>query len=173
VREIPGLETRRLKLRAHTKDDFAACLALWQEPEVYRHIFGKPPSQEDCWNRILRYHGHWQWFGFGFWMIEDRVTGRPIGEIGLADFHRTIEPSIHGRPEMGWIITADMHGKGIGTEAANAVADWGDRNLPTKKLACIIAPENVASIRIAEKIGFVQKHRTTYNGGDILIFHRG
>jgi RimJ/RimL family protein N-acetyltransferase len=173
VQEIPQLQTPRLKLRAHTKDDFAATFALWQEPDVYRHTIGKPSSQEECWHRILRYHGHWQWFGFGYWVIEERASGRPIGEVGLADFHRTIEPSLDGCPEMGWLLTTDMHGKGLGTEAALAVAAWGDKNLPTKRTTCIIVPENLASISVAKKIGFVQKHQTTYNGDDIIIFYRG
>jgi RimJ/RimL family protein N-acetyltransferase len=173
VCEIPQILTPRLKLRAHTKDDLHACLALWQDPEVFRHITRQPSTQEECWARILRYHGHWHWFGFGFWLMEERATGRPIGEIGLADFRRAIEPSLDGRPEMGWAITTDMHGKGLGTEAAQAVASWGDKSLVATKTACIIAPENRASICVAQKIGFVKHHQTTYKGDNILVFHRG
>ena len=49
---------------------------------------------------------------------------------------------------------------------------WGDAHFAGKETAAIIAPENSASIRLAEKLGFVKKLETIYKGAPTLIFHR-
>jgi RimJ/RimL family protein N-acetyltransferase len=87
---VPVIETERLRLRAHRPDDFAACSAMWALPEVVRYIGGKPFSGEEVWSRVLRYAGHWQWMGFGFWALEEKVTGSFAGDLGFAEFKREI-----------------------------------------------------------------------------------
>jgi RimJ/RimL family protein N-acetyltransferase len=166
------LETARLILRAHRPDDFEAHFAMWADPLVYRFITGKPGTREECWSRMLRYAGHWNWFGHGFWAVEDKSTGAFIGELGFADFHRDIEPPLNGRPEMGWVFASGYHGKGYGSEAAIAAAVWGDTHLASRETICIMAPENLASLRIAEKIGFRKSHETTYHGEPTLVLCR-
>jgi RimJ/RimL family protein N-acetyltransferase len=173
LRDIPELVTPRLILRAHVPDDLDACFAMWAEPAVYKHTMGKPGTREEVWSRLQRYHGHWHWFGYGFWAITDRASGRFIGEAGFADFKRDMDPPLGDRPEMGWILTTEMHRKGIGSEAVEAAAAWGDANLPVKKTACIIEPTNAASIRVAGKAGFKQICMTVHRGEEVLLFHRG
>ena len=104
--DAPLLESERLRFRAHRPEDFSSVHALWGEPAVYRHTIGRPGSGEECWSRLLRYAGHWALLGYGFWVIENKATGLMIGEIGFADFRRTIEPPLAGRCEMGWAGTA-------------------------------------------------------------------
>src|SRR5690242_21259683 len=72
----PTLETARLRLRAHRPDDFAACRAIWSDPEIVRHIGGKPSTGEEAWRRLLTYAGLWRLLGFGYWAIEERASGR-------------------------------------------------------------------------------------------------
>ena len=50
----------------------------------------------------MRYSGHWAILGFGYWVVRDTQSGRFLGEVGFADYHREIEPSLHGTPEIGW-----------------------------------------------------------------------
>ena len=66
---------------------------------------------------MLRYAGHWQWMGFGFWALEEKSTGAFAGELGFAEFKRELEPSIQGIPEIGWVLAPHAHGKGYATEA--------------------------------------------------------
>ena len=110
--------------------------------------------------------------GFGYWLVEERESGQPIGEVGFADFKRVIEPSIKGEPEIGWALTPSVHGKGYASEAALAAVAWGDKNFKAERMSCIIDPEHAASIRIAEKCEFTKSATTTYHGDDIIIFHR-
>ena len=168
----PQLETRRLRLRQFRADDLELAHAIWNEPAVYRFIAGKPSSLEDIWKGILQTIGHWQLFGYGYWAAEDKATGKYVGNIGFGDFRREMVPDMNDTPEAGWSFATALHGQGIGTEALAAVAAWGDENLPHAKTACIIAPENVASIRLAQKFGYREVAQTAYKGEPTLLLHR-
>ena len=169
---ITLIKTERLVLRGHSLRDFEALHAMWCEPAVYRHITGRPSTREEAWSRLLRYLGHWALLGFGYWVLEELSTGTFMGEMGFADYQRDIEPSFDGRPELGWVLTTAAQGKGYATEALMAITSWGDAHFGGKETACMIAPENAASIRVAGKIGFLKKLETTYKGEPTLVFYR-
>ncbi len=169
---VPVVETERLKLRGHRLEDFAACAAMWADPEVTRYIGGRPLSREETWSRFLRYAGQWSLFGFGYWAIEEKDTGCYAGDLGFADYKRDIEPSIEGMPELGWVLASSMHGKGYATEGARAALAWGDRHFGPVQTVCLISPENTASIRVAEKCGYRELRRTTYKGNPTIVFGR-
>jgi RimJ/RimL family protein N-acetyltransferase len=169
---IPVLETERLTLRGHRLDDFADSLALWTDPEVTRFIGGKPSTREEAWSRLLRYAGHWALLGFGYWAVTEKETGRFLGEVGFADSKREIEPSLDGLPEIGWVLAPHAHGKGYATEAVQAAIAWGDAHFNSRRTACIIAPENQPSIRVAEKCGYRELCRTTYKDKPTIMFVR-
>jgi RimJ/RimL family protein N-acetyltransferase len=170
--QVPVIETQRLKMRGHRLDDFPACAAMWADPIVTRHIGGKPLSEEEVWARLLRYVGHWSLLGFGYWAIEEKDTGDFVGELGFADFKRDIEPSLKGVPELGWVLASKAHGKGYATEAVRAAIAWGQSHFGSARTVCIIHPENLASIRVAEKCGYKEFERTTYKGHATLLFNR-
>lgn len=169
---ITLIKTERLVLRGHSLQDFETLHAMWTEPTAYRHITGRPSTREESWSRLLRYLGHWALLGYGYWVLEERSTGAFMGEMGFADYQRDIEPPFDGRPELGWILKTAAHGKGYATEALTAITSWGDAHFGGKETACMIAPENTASIRVAEKIGFLKKLATTYKGEPTLVFYR-
>lgn len=172
TRSAPTLETERLVLRLHSIADFRESLALWRDPEVTRFVGGRPFTQEEIWSRLVRYVGHWALMGFGYWAVEEKSTGRFLGEVGFADFKRNIEPSFEGMPEIGWAIAPHAHGKGYATEAVRAAIAWGDAHLAAARTVCIIAPENRPSIRVAEKCGYREFLRTTYKDHPTIVFVR-
>lgn len=172
VGSIPVIETERLILRAHRLEDFADCAAMWADPEVVRYIGGKPSTEEEVWARLLRYAGHWALLGYGYWAIQDKATGRFIGELGFADFKRSIEPSLDDMPELGWALVSHAHGRGYATEAVRAAIAWGEDHFGPVRTACIINPENGPSIRVAEKCGYRAFRRTTYKGQPTIMFVR-
>src|SRR5580658_7267303 len=97
------IETERLILDAHTVVYFEPLAAMWADPEVVWHISGRPSSEQDSWMRLLRYRGLWPLLGYGFWAVREKSSGRFVGDIGFADFHRQIEPPITGVPGAGWV----------------------------------------------------------------------
>jgi RimJ/RimL family protein N-acetyltransferase len=169
---VPVIETERLILRGHRQEDFASCAAIWGDLEVVHYIGGKPLTGEEVWARLLRYTGHWLWMGFGFWALEEKSTGALAGETGFAEFKRDIEPSVLGVPEIGWVLAPHAQGKGYATEAVRAVVDWGDKHFASARTVCLIHPENLRSLRVAEKCGYTELARTTYKNQPTTIFER-
>jgi RimJ/RimL family protein N-acetyltransferase len=168
----PVIETPRLLLRAHRPDDFDAYAALWADPAVTRFIGGQPLSRELSWSRLLRNAGYWPMLGFGFWAIEERASGNLIGELGFLELRRELTPSIEGTPEVGWALVPEAQGRGLASEALQAVLAWGDAHFQGADFACIINPDHVRSIAVAERFGFRETARTTYHGNASIIFRR-
>lgn len=144
---------------------------MWADPRVTRHIGGKPLSTEEVWARLLRYAGHWSWMGFGYWAIEEKASGTFAGELGFANYKRDI-PSIQDLPEMGWVLARTMQGKGYATEAVRAALAWGDTHFESMRTVCIVDPDNLSSIHVAEKCGYREFERTTYKGQPTIVFAR-
>lgn len=168
----PRIETARLVLRAHDAGDLDAVAAMWSDAELMRHITGKPSTREESWARILRYAGLWPIKGYGYWAVEDKATGRFVGDIGLADFARDMTPPLAVAPEAGWALAAWSHGKGYATEAMLAALAWLDANLAGLRAHCMLDVENAASVRVAQKCGFREFARATYKGRPSLIYRR-
>ena len=169
---IPTLTTERLILRGHRKEDFPAYAAMWKTEEVTRFIGGKPMTDEESWGKFLRVIGQWDLLGFGFFAVEERASGRLIGETGFVEGRRIIEPSLIGIPEIGWGFAPDVHGKGYAFEASQAALRWGEKHFGNVPMRCISAPENAPSIRLAKKLGFVEIVQTIYKGEPTVMLER-
>ena len=165
---IPVLETPRLRLRAHTLADYPAYTSLWADPIVVRYIGGKPFTPEETWARLLRHAGHWSLLGFGSWLIEEKSTGDFVGEVGLFDYHRNIDPPLT-TPEIGWVLSPAKHGQGYATEAVHTLLDWSRNRFTSNEISCLIAPDNAPSLRVAAKCGFQPSHQTTFHDTPTLV----
>lgn len=169
--DVPVIETARLRLRGHRRGDLDAATAKWADPVVTRFTGGRPFTREESWARLLRYTGHWDWFGYGYWAVDDRDTGHYIGELGFARFERAIDPPIDA-PEAGWSFVAAVHGRGLASEGIRAALAWADRHLGATKTSCIIDPANLASIRVARRCGYADIGMAQYKGSPTLLFER-
>ncbi|MCK8457640.1 GNAT family N-acetyltransferase [Sphingomonas faeni] len=170
----PTLTTARLTLTGHVAADLEDCAAMWTDPRVYTMIGGQPRTREDVWIRLLRSIGQWTLFGYGSWIARETATGRLIGELGLIEARRAIEPSIDARsefgPEVGWTLTGAAQGQGYASEALAAILAWTDARIPAT--TCIIDPANASSIRLADRLGYRLHTTGTYRDAPILIFDR-
>lgn len=165
----PALDTARLVLRGPRLEDLDDSAAMWGDPEVTRHIGGRPFTAMECWHRLLRYAGHWALLGYGYWVVRDRDTGRFVGEVGLADWRREVDPPLDA-PEMGWALAPHAHGRGYATEAVRAVQAWASQHLGAPRTVCMIDPGNTASHRVAEKCGYRPYARTTFLGEPTVLY---
>ena len=139
--------TARLRFREMTHDDLDAMAALLGDPEVMTYYSAPKTRQEALawidWNQ-RNYAGH----GHGLWVIETH-DGEFVGDCGL-----TWQPVNEStKLEVGYHVRRDRQGQGYATEAAGACRDFARDVLGATELVAIIHPENLASRRIAEKIG--------------------
>jgi RimJ/RimL family protein N-acetyltransferase len=142
------------------------------DPEIVRHLAIEPLSREDSLRRIFLAAGQWPIIGMGMWAVELKSNGRMVGHLGFFDMERDMTPSLAGQPEMGWIFDRSVHGQGIAFEACQAALDWAGREFGPVSIPAIISTENVPSMRLAEKLGFVREPDGVYKGEAIAIFRR-
>jgi len=167
----PVITTDRLILRPHTADDFGACCALWADPTVVRFIGGRPSTPEEVWARLLRYAGLWSLCDYGYLLATDRATGALVGEFGLADFQRSIEPALGDAPEAGWALLPAWHGRGLAREALIGLLDWAGGQGLTRTV-CLIDPANAPSLRLAAGLGYREYARSTYKDAPTILLER-
>ena len=155
------LTTERLLLRHfHILDD-EAMYRIFGDVEVMRFGDGVQTGEwVQNWIRICleRYYQTW---GFGPYAVVEQSSRNVIGYCGLFYF-----PDIGGQPEIeiGYRLARSAWGRGYATEAALSVRDFAFTTLGIKRLIAMIDPSNVASIRVAEKIGMKYEKEVMLEG---------
>ena len=168
-----SLETDRLFLAVPTLDDFEEMLAMWSDVNVAGPIIGRPLTEEEVWARLHRIVGHWALMGFGHWIVREKHGGKFSGELGFFKFKRKLGPEFDDAHEIGWMFTADSQGKGYATEAAKAGLTWLERDGQCRETVCLIPPENVASLALANKLSYVITDEIIYRDKAMLLLRRG
>lgn len=143
------LQTERLIFREFTTDDAQFILELLNSPGWLRWIGDRGVHDlESARNYILRrlQPSYLEW-GFGFYKVELKSEGTPIGMCGLVK-----RPELEC-PDIGFALLPGYAGKGYGYEAAAATLNWAVTQLKLPRIAAITDPENEASIGLLEKIG--------------------
>jgi RimJ/RimL family protein N-acetyltransferase len=166
------IRTERLVLRPPVLTDFDDFEAVYGDAGVVRHLGGRPFTREESWARLMRHVGHWKLFGYGFWVMRDRLDGQFVGDLGFANFRRDIEPGYEDSPEAGWVLQPSKQRQGFAIEAMRAAHDWFDERIRAHRTVCIIAPENTASTRLAEKCGYKEYARTQYKKTTVVLHER-
>lgn len=149
---VPILRTERLVLRAWTAADRAPFAALNADPEVVRWIgAGAPLTRAESDELVLRITEHWRARGFGLWAVEERSSSEFVGFAGLAVpwFLPAVLPAV----EIGWRLARSAWGHGYATEAAGAALEHAFGELALREVIATIFPDNIRSIRVAEKLG--------------------
>ena len=144
-------DTPRLVVRRVGDDDAVAWRAIFCDPEVMR--FGGP-ARTPQWVRdtiadmIEHRYGEW---GFGRWSVVEKATGAVVGVAGLTRYANRMLTS--GEAEIGYRFARSCWGLGYATEAVSAAAAAGFEVFGVARIVAHIDRANVASIRVAEKLG--------------------
>lgn len=156
----PALTTDRLTLRATRPEDFEAYNAFYGS-ERSRFV-GGPRERLENWFTFLALPGHWALRGYGYWMVEETATGRLLGAVGIV---------MHDgwpAPELGWQLF-EGEGQGYAQEAALAARDWAAAQ-GMDELISLIAPDNMRSNALAERIGATRMAEGDSPFGPIAIW---
>lgn len=160
------LETPRLTLREMSLNDldFVACMLA--DPDVTRY-YPKRYSRDEAEAWVRRQLDRYDRHGHGLWLAQDKVTGQPVGQVGL------ILQRIEGMdvPEVGYLIHRPFWRRGYATEAALATRDHAFDVLNKPRVISLIRPENVPSQGVARKLGMEPQAQTVTHGGfEHLVF---
>ena len=165
------LETRSLMLRRLTETDVGNLFELDSDPEVVRYANpgGETTPYEDVRDRLLprllSYYDKYD--GYGFYAADEKYTGRFVGWFFLrpvpVDGHM---PDKFERVELGYRLKRSEWGKGYATEGSKALLEKGFRELGAECVVADVIAENVASVRVLEKLGFVFEKRFIGEDGD-------
>jgi RimJ/RimL family protein N-acetyltransferase len=154
------LETERLLLRMPRLEDAPAAAELLGNAEVMRFLGGETVPPEDVPTVVQKWIDRWALNDVGPFVIERREDGRFVGRAGVLVWdtrtwtHCTLaEAREYAQPEIGWALARVYWGNGYATEAALAVRDWARAERGLDHLISLIAPDNVASQRVAERMG--------------------
>ena len=142
------------------------------EPETGRFIGGRIPTREDCWTKLLRNIGHWTLYGHGVFTVRERQNGAFVGEVGLAYFARGLGSDSDPYPEARWVLAKRRQGKGFAREAVESAHEWTISRTGATRTACIIHPENVPSLRLAEQMRYRPFGAAEYRGDKPVMFAR-
>lgn len=158
----PPIRTRRLSLRLPEAKDRNGIIELFSSTKVGTYVGGARPLEE-LERKIPE--------------VPDQRPGLFVADldgemIGIVTIDRR-DPDRRGhvRPEgseaeLGYMFLPQAWGKGYATEAATAVLEWFTSTLPGEPVVMAIPTANIASVRIAEKLGFSEIERFEEYGAE-------
>jgi [ribosomal protein S5]-alanine N-acetyltransferase len=160
----PTLTTERLVLRQFTLADVDAHHGqVGGDPQVTWS--GEARTLEDTRGRIARYIADWDVGELGMWAVVERETDALIGHAGLQPLEDT------GDIEIGYYLGRGAWGRGLASEAGQAVVSYADRiGLP--EVVAVVRPENVASQRVLAKLGFEHAGTGRHYDADVQVWKR-
>jgi len=145
-------------------DDFEEYSAIHTDAEVTRFTARKHLDRMETWRHLAMIAGHWHLRGFGMWGVFEKDSDRLVGRVGF------YQPDGWPDFELGWTIGRNWWGKGYATEAAQRCVEFAFRDLDRDHLISLIDPLNVASIRVAERIGETVQGDVTVDGHRLIIY---
>ncbi len=154
----------------HELQDLPATHRLWSTPEVFQYISGKPSTLAQSAGRLYNYRGHWEFQGYGYLVVEHKTTQAFMGEVGIANFYRDLEPKMDSPFEVGWVFSPEYHGKGYAQEAVQALLSWHQQQFTGAQYWCVIHPNNKASIKLSERLNFHKTHEAIMNSERVNVY---
>lgn len=149
---IATLTTARLLAEAITPGHFHDLHRLNSDPEVVKTLasIGKPLTEAATREQIEQNVDHWRQHGFGYWIFRRKVDGQFIGRGGLKT-HKIDGIDVIG---LAYAVMPDYWNQGFATEMAQASLEVGFGHLGLTEIWSWALPDNLASQRVMEKLGF-------------------
>jgi RimJ/RimL family protein N-acetyltransferase len=157
------MRTARLTLREFVRADYDAVFSYSSDPRVTRYLFFGPRDPDGTalyLDELLASQRERRRTRFEL-AVEESASGRVIGACDLSYIERNVV-------DLGYMLRADVWGRGLATEIALALIDAAFNDLRAHRVISTVDVNNAASIRVLEKIGMrweavFRKHRRAKN----------
>ncbi|HKH16782.1 MAG TPA: GNAT family N-acetyltransferase [Solirubrobacteraceae bacterium] len=162
---VQGFETARMRAEPIGPQHRDGLIALLGDPRVGATLGGvADPDAVDA--QLAGMTARWERDGFGLYAFLDRCTGALVARGGVQRCH------VGGRDEVevGWTVVPERWGEGLATElgAASIEVAFGPLRLPD--VVSFTLPDNRASRRVMEKLGFAYQHDMVYKGWPHVLY---
>ena len=161
------LESERLILRHLVLDDLDKLFALYRDPEIRRYFPDGTLTYEET-KEELEWHlnGHPDHPQLGLWATIHKESGQFIGRCGLLPW------TIDGQDEVevAYLLDKAYWRQGLGSEAAQAIAQYAFTQLGVSRLICLITPGNEGSVKVATRMGMSLEKQIVDEFGPALVY---
>lgn len=137
-------ETERCLIRELSLSDLPALYELYDKPGMTDYVEPLYDYETELEYQKAYIENMYGFYEYGMWLVFSKETGKLIGRAGLE------------HNEMGYMIAPEFWNMGYATEVCRFIIDHARRNTDFEELYCRIDERNVASVRLAKKLGFVR-----------------
>jgi len=159
---VPHL-TERLRVRALREEDLEDLWQLYSDPRVQRFIGAHTLDEVSA--ELSLQIAHHAAHGWSLWALEERSTGRFLGDCGLQPLELR-GPEV----ELSYDLHPDLWGRGIATEAARAVVGLALGELGIDRVVAVVKPTHAASRRVLEKARLTHTGERKAYGEQLLLY---
>lgn len=159
-------QSPRLMLRKIEDTDAESLFEILGDPDVMKFSVRGPDTREDIFKFIHATKKRYERDGVAQWGVILKASGELIGTGGIS------VQSIEGENEyeIGYRFKKRHWGQGYGSEAAIACRDYALGSLKLERLISIIEKDNVASIRVAKKVGMTLEKESVFHNIPVQVY---
>jgi ribosomal-protein-alanine N-acetyltransferase len=150
------IETKRLIINKFDTSDIAAWALIESDPKVREFVDNKALTFTEAKAYVLENIESYRINGYGRYAVREKSSNNLVGMCGFLNDELGID--------LGYRYSQDNWGRGIGTEAAEAVMKYGLTDLAMNSIVAAVLPENIASEKILIKLGFIFEEETYFMG---------
>jgi RimJ/RimL family protein N-acetyltransferase len=158
------LETQRLLLREFELSDAQKMYELNLDKDVLQFTGDEPFESVEKARLFLQNYTAYQLYGMGRWAVIRKNDNEFLGWCGLKFMK---EEDIY---DVGYRFFKKCWGRGYATESASKSLEYGFQQLHLEEIIGRVMKENIASIRVLEKIGLKYSHDFDFQGKEGKIY---
>ena len=158
------LETERTVMRNLTVDDAEDFYSLNLDQDVLKYTGDKPFETLEDAKTFLSDYDQYEKYGVGRLAVIEKATSKFIGWCGLK---YNPDEDIY---DLGFRFFKQYWNRGFATETAKKCIDFGFNNLKLNMIEGRAMKENIASIKVLEKIGMNFKENFDFDGYEGVIY---
>lgn len=159
------LETNRLKVRESTVFDVEEFYRIYSDPSITYYMEDLFPEKEQEIAYMKAYVDQiYGFYGYGLWTVILKETGKIIGRAGLSVREG------YELPELGFVIDVEHQRQGYAFEVCSAILNYAKSELEFEAVQALADENNVASVHLLEKLGFVFDRNVTISDRHYKLF---